>query len=137
MSVHYMKLERSGEFVATHMIPTSTKCDAMDSLVYGYEVTIITRGKKFTLEGYVLNNEEVQNFFDRQFGEESGPWHGISCERMAIMAGEFFCRKLCAMRIDVVEVKVGVYGSHGARITSHCGPANWRARTTRWWRALV
>ena len=122
MPIHLVTLERSGEFEAKSMESTEKKCDAMATRKYRYEVTIETRGKKFSPEGFVINNEHIHEFFERTFGESAAPWKARSCETMATQAAEAICHSLVEKGIDVKDVKVGIYGSHGARITAHCAP---------------
>ena len=111
-----VELTRAGKIHASTMRPNEHKCAAMRTKVYPYWVRIEATDSKLSPEGYVFNNERVQNYFDTRFGEKAPIWDAISCEMMALTA----CRELAEIMlnegIDVQCVECQILGSNGARI---------------------
>jgi hypothetical protein len=118
----YLILERAGTFKASTMISTTSKCGAMAMNTYNYRVRIQATSQVLTPQGYVINNEEIQNFFDERFGEKAKPWMACSCENMAQQS----CKELTAIlrmrKIRLKLIRVTLEGSNGALIT-----AEWKA----------
>ena len=115
-----VSLERNGQFHAKHMVPTPCKCASMRTKVYSYFVRINATDAHLTREGFVMNNEEIQTYFDSRFGIRAPRWQGISCERMALLAAKELCKMLLAESIALNEVIVRIKGSNGAWIEATC-----------------
>jgi len=115
-------LTRSGRFKADHMIPNATKCAAMRTRTYEYKVRIEGTAQKLSPEGYLLNNEHVQTYFDSRWGAQAPAWDAVSCERMALTSALELCAKVHAEGTDVRLVSVHIKGSNGAWIEAVCGP---------------
>jgi hypothetical protein len=113
-----ISIERAGRVRAKNMIPNAHKCAAMSTKVYHYWCRIEASDTKLSPEGYVFNNERVQEFFENKFGMKAAPWDAISCERMALVSAQEICEQLLAEGIDVHCVKVTITGSNGAKITA-------------------
>lgn len=115
-----VSIERAGKVRARNMIPNAHKCAAMRTKVYQYHCVIEAHDTKLSPEGYVFNNERVQEFFERRFGSLAPKWDAISCERMALVSAEEICRLLLSEGIDVRRVLITITGSNGAKITAVC-----------------
>jgi len=112
-----LSLERSGQFDAsTSMIPNNHKCAAMDTTTYHYTVRIETDGDKLTPEGYLINNELIQAYFDHRFGLAANKWDAISCELMAITSCRELAEQIEQSGIPVQCVECSITGSNGAKI---------------------
>ena len=118
----YLILERAGTFRASSMIDTVSKCGAMAMNSYNYRVKIQAKPKPLTPQGYVINNEEIQTFFDERFGEKAKPWMAFSCENMARISCEELCSLLRNRRIKIKLIHVTLEGSNGALITAEWEP---------------
>lgn len=118
----YLILERAGTFRAINMIDTATKCGAMAMNSYNYRVKIQAKPKPLTPQGYVINNEEIQNFFDERFGEKAKPWMAFSCENMARVSCEELGALLQNRKIKIKLILVTLEGSNGALITAEWQP---------------
>jgi len=120
-----LRLERSGRFNASgSMIPNARKCGSMRSKVYSYTVRIEATDSRLTVEGFVLNNEVVGDYFDRKYGRSAPKWDAVSCELMALTAAKELADIICGQGVDCRKVLVTITGSNGARIT-----ASWEARS--------
>jgi hypothetical protein len=115
-----VSLERNGKFHAANMVATSCKCAAMRTKNYSYFVRINATDERLTREGFVMNNEEIQTYFDSKFGKLAPTWKGISCERMALTAAKELCARLLSEQIDLHSVIVRIKGSNGAWIEATC-----------------
>ena|ERR1700680_970823 len=115
-----VSLERNGQFHAKRMTPSPCKCAAMHTKTYHYFVRINATDAHLTREGFVMNNEEIQTYFDAKFGVNAPKWQGISCERMALTAARELCRMLLAESIALTNVIVRIKGSNGAWIEAIC-----------------
>lgn len=113
-----LELERSGKFKATHLVNNHHKCGAMANRVYFYDVKIQAKDTRLTPEGYVMNNELIQTYFDKRFGADAGPWEAISCEKMALTTANDLATQLLDTHIDTLCVKCTIHGSNGALITA-------------------
>jgi hypothetical protein len=111
-----LEITRGGKFFAKHMINTSKKCGAMSNRSYEYFVRICATDHKLTPEGFIINNEYIQEFFNRRFGKLARPYHAKSCEHLAIQAARelAYLVKLGGVVCQMVEVTIR--GSNGARI---------------------
>ena len=117
-----LSLERGGRFVALRMRPNAHKCAAMRTKVYQYFVRVEATDEKLTAEGFVINNEEVQNYFDARFGRRAPEWDAMSCEMLALTAAREMCAKLLSEGIVVHSVLCRIKGSNGAWIEARCLP---------------
>lgn len=115
-----VSIERAGKVRASSMISNAHKCAAMRTRKYQYHCLIVANDTKLTPEGYVLNNEQVQEFFERKFGRLAPRWDAMSCELMALTSARELFDRLLANGIDVVSVQVTITGSNGAKITALC-----------------
>lgn len=115
-----VSLERSGQFHAKRMQATPCKCAAMRTKTYRYFVRINATDAHLSREGFVMNNEEIQTYFDSRFGVKAPTWKGISCERMALIAAKELCTRLLAESIALHNVVVRIKGSNGAWIEAIC-----------------
>ena len=115
-----VSLERSGKFHAITMRPNPCKCASMRTRTYSYFVRINATDAHLTREGFVLNNEEVQKYFDSRFGARAKAWDGISCERMALLAARELCGTLLREHVSLTNVIVRLKGSNGAWIEALC-----------------
>jgi hypothetical protein len=111
-----VSLTRSGRFHARTMRPNEHKCAAMRTKTYPYEVRLEATDAQLSPEGFLFNNERVQEYFDTRFGEQAPAWDAISCENMALTA----CRELAGIMlnegIDVQCVECLIIGSNKAEI---------------------
>jgi hypothetical protein len=115
-----VSLERSGQFHAVNMVPTPCKCASMRTKVYSYFVRINASDSHLSREGFVLNNEEIQTYFDSRFGKNAATWQGISCERMALASARELCQMLLRESVSLTNVIVRIKGSNGAWIEAVC-----------------
>lgn len=115
-----VSIERNGQFHAVNMVPNPCKCAAMRTRNYKYFVRVNATDEKLTREGFVLNNEKIQEYFDSKFGKLAPKWNAISCERMALTAARELCTMLLATAITLHEVIVRIKGSNGAWIEAIC-----------------
>lgn len=113
-----LSLERKGSFSAATMIDNPHKCGAMLNRDYNYRVRMTAKSTRLTPEGYLLNNEHVQEYFDSTFGEKAQPWEAISCERLAIACCEGLAELVRKYGIDLLMIEVAIEGSNGAIITA-------------------
>lgn len=111
-----IELTRGGKFHATTMKDTPTKCGAMRNRSYAYAVRIEARDVHLSPEGFLLNNELVQEYFDTRFGHKAPKWEAFSCENMARTAASELCDQLLKSGIVVICVEVSLTGSNGAVI---------------------
>jgi hypothetical protein len=116
----HVSLERSGQFHARNMVPTPCKCASMRTKNYSYFVRINANDSHLSREGFVLNNEEIQTYFDRRFGKLAASWQGISCELMALASARELCQMLLREGIALYSVVVRIKGSNGAWIEAIC-----------------
>lgn len=115
-----VSLERNGQFRAVSMIPNPCKCAAMRTRNYKYFVRINATDTHLTKEGFVMNNETIQVYFDNRFGKLAKPWDAVSCERMAITAAKELCNLLLQQNVSLENVIVRIKGSNGAWIEALC-----------------
>jgi hypothetical protein len=113
-----LSLSRSGHFKASTMKPNAHKCAAMATKVYPYFVRIEALDTRLSPEGFLFNNERVQNYFDNRFGHKAPEWDAISCELMALTAAKELAQTLLSEGIEVQSVECCILGSNGAQITS-------------------
>lgn len=114
-----ISLVRGGSFHADKMVPNAHKCAAMHTKVYRYEVSIRAEAVKLSPEGYVINNERVQAYFDTRWGQLAPkPWDAVSCENLALTSAREIGRMLHSEGIECLEVRCMIEGSNGARITA-------------------
>jgi hypothetical protein len=111
-----VKLTRSGRFHATSMRSNSHKCAAMRTRTYPYWVSIEGTDSKLSPEGYLFNNERVQEYFDSRFGSKAPEWDALSCENMALIAAREIAQIMLNEGIDVQCVECQILGSNGAQI---------------------
>lgn len=131
MAKMILSIRRAGSVRASKMIPNTHKCAAMRTKVYKYEVVVVGTNRRLSPEGYLLNNERVQEFFEVRFGAKAPqPWDAVSCEMMAQISAEEICSMLVAEGIDVITVTVTITGSNGAKITATC-PAPQKQQATQ------
>jgi hypothetical protein len=120
-----ISLTRAGSFHADKMVPNGHKCAAMHTKIYRYEVSIQATAVRLTPEGYVINNERVQGYFDERWGQLAPqPWDAISCENLALTSAREIGTELVAQGIEVICVNCMIEGSNGARITAKWVPAS-------------
>jgi len=115
-----VSLERAGQFHAVNMVPSTCKCASMRTKHYRYFVRINADDSHLTREGFVLDNAQIQVYFDSRFGRLAPRWQGISCERMALTAARELCQKLLASAVALQNVIVRLRGSNGAWIEAIC-----------------
>ena len=111
-----VELTRAGKIHALTMRPNDHKCAAMRTRTYPYWVRIEASDSRLSPEGYVFNNERVQNYFDTRFGHLASPWDAISCENMALTACKELAKIMLDEGIDVQCVECQILGSNGAKI---------------------
>lgn len=116
-------IERGGTFHAINMVPNSHKCAAMRTKRYSYFVKVWATDQRLTKEGFVLNNEHIQKYFDERWGRKASAWDAISCERLAIVSA-LELLDICKKEADVKRVQVRIKGSNGAWITAECQHPN-------------
>lgn len=126
-----ISLVRGGSFHADKMIPNAHKCAAMHTKIYRYEVTIEARATRLTPEGYVINNERVQGYFDERWGQLAPePWQAISCENLALTSAREIAHRLKQDEIEVTCVRCMIVGSNGAKITATWVPESDQSEVT-------
>jgi hypothetical protein len=108
-----IKLTRAGRFHALTMRSNPHKCASMNTKIYHYDVTLNATDKRMTPEGFILNNEHVQSYFDNRWGINAPAWDAVSCELIAITSAKELC-ELARRDADVWRVTVGIKGSNGA-----------------------
>lgn len=118
MQIMEITLERRGTFRAITMIPNATKCAAMRTKNYAYYVKIDATNERLSKEGFVMNNECVDSYFQRRYGEKAKPWHAVSCERMALTAAQEIMNLLVSDGVSAKRVCCTLTGSNGATITA-------------------
>ena len=111
-----INLERSGKFHAATMVPNPHKCAAMRTRTYQYHVRIEASDKTLTPEGFLINNERLQEYFDTRFGHKAPKWDAISCEHMALTSASELSQIMLNEGIDVQCVECRILGSNGATI---------------------
>jgi hypothetical protein len=111
-----INLERAGKFHASTMHPNPHKCAAMRTRTYQYHVRIEASDKVLTPEGFLINNERLQEYFDSRFGHKAPKWEAISCEHMALAAAQELSQIMLNDGIDVQCVECRILGSNGATI---------------------
>jgi hypothetical protein len=111
-----VKLTRSGRFHALTMRPNPHKCAAMRTKTYPYWVSIEATDAKLSPEGYVFNNERIDEYFDARFGRNAPEWDAVSCEHMALTAAQEIAQIMQSEGIDVLCVECQILGSNGAEI---------------------
>jgi hypothetical protein len=123
MTPMQVALERGGRFKTPNMKLTPSKCGAMRMTVYEYFVRVTAFDTKLTAEGFILNNEQVQGYFDHKWGKDQlNPWEAISCELMALTAAKELCKIILAEGVSVHSVLCRIKGSNGAWIEALCQP---------------
>lgn len=112
-----LSLERNGTFDASaSMIPNAHKCASMETTTYQYQVKIESAGDKLSPEGFLLNNELVQDYFDSRYGPKAHKWEAVSCELIALTSAREIadlCRK---NGVTPHSVECCIVGSNGAEI---------------------
>lgn len=118
-----LSLERNGTFDASSsMIPNAHKCAAMETTTYQYQVKIESTGDQLSPEGFLLNNELVQNYFDSRFGPKATKWEAVSCELIALTSARELA-ELCRKNGVVPQsVECCIVGSNGAEIRAKWTP---------------
>jgi hypothetical protein len=87
---------------------------------YQYFVRINANDSHLSKSGFVMNNEEIQTYFDNRFGKLAPHWTGISCELMALASARELCSMLLKEGIAIYSVVVRLKGSNGAWIEAIC-----------------
>jgi hypothetical protein len=111
-----VELTREGKIHATTMRPNQHKCAAMNTRTYPYWVRIEANANRLSPEGYLINNERIQSYFDSRFGHLAPEWDAVSCEHIVITACHELARIIKADGIEVMCVECTILGSNGAKI---------------------
>jgi hypothetical protein len=119
-----IKLTRSGRFHAKTMQSNPHKCAAMRTRTYAYWVSIEGTDSRLSPEGYLFNNERVQEYFDTRFGVKAPKWDAISCELLALTAAKELAGIMLNEGIDIQCVECQILGSNGAQIKGIWTPTN-------------
>lgn len=111
--IEHLTLARSGKFtVGGDSINAQFQCGLPGQREFRYHVTIIGSADCLTREGFVVNNQLIQQYFDWRFGTVT---ELPSCERIAIRA----CEDLAVIIGDGVQkIEVTLDGTPQAGLTA-------------------
>jgi hypothetical protein len=118
-----ISLERAGRFHAVGMKPNGHKCASMRTRTYPYFLKIDATDERLTKEGFVINNESIQSYFDKRWGVEAGVWDAVSCEVLAITSAKEICAMLLKQGVSVQRVLCRIRGSNNAWVEAICNPS--------------
>ena len=112
----FVTLSRKGLFQVPYMQHTPHQCGSMETRAYDYEVSIRADADELNPEGFIINNESIQEYFEKKYGTLASPWPADSCENLARVAAReiaILCRN-AGTRVLCVECML--LGSNGAEI---------------------
>lgn len=111
--IEHLTLARSGKFtVSGDSIDAQFQCGLPGQREFRYHVTIIASAACLTREGFVVNNQLIQQYFDDHYNAVTVL---PSCERMAVRA----CEDLAVLVGDGVQkVEVTMDGTPQAGLTA-------------------
>lgn len=115
-----LKIEREGDFSVANMIENPNKCGMYEKASFHYRVEIDGNSGHLTPQGFIIDNNDIQGYFDKTYTKNTAKIPFISCENMAAKAVRDFRNSL---KVKVYGIKVTIWGSEHASLTAY-----WKAK---------
>lgn len=110
-----VSINREGRFTIPYSARRSYgQCGAEGATQYKYFVTIQASNTGLTSDGYVMENQYVDDYFQEEYTRNENP-DAVSCEDMAQRAVEHFIARFYGdpelMLVEVQRIYVRIHGS--------------------------
>lgn len=106
------RLQRRGYFV-TRFTTTPNQCGAEGNQLYRFQCSILS-GSRLDSRGFVIDNLEVQAYFDRTYSV-SQP--ALSCEQIAQRACKALAAAILKASVELFSISVTIIGGSNSNIT--------------------
>lgn len=82
-----MVIRRKGNFAVTNTGSNKNQCGPLGTQVLSYFVSIATKAYRLNGQGFIIDNNDIQNYFTKKFSNVN---EFVSCENVAQTACEDF-----------------------------------------------